>query len=47
MKTNSLYLRQLRAGRKVADWLDRHNIIANVLEAAAGLWFAWYIFMYA
>ena len=47
MKTNSLYLSQMRAARRVVDFLDRYQFIVKGVGIAQFIGIAYYIFMYA
>lgn len=47
MKANTLYLSQMRAARRAAEFLDRYPAIVKGACVAQFIGIAYYIFMYA
>lgn len=47
MKTNSIYSRELRLLRPMAQWVSSHPRVINLLSSAVCGYMAYYVFMYA
>ncbi len=46
MAINKTYLRQMRAYKRLAKWVDRHSLLLNVLTTTEVMVFVLYVFMY-
>lgn len=47
MEQNRTYARELRTGRRLAQWVDRHQNIINAALAAQVSYMLYHVFMYA
>ena len=47
MDYNKSYARELRTGRRLAQWTDRHEWIVKTVLAAQVAYMLYYVFMYA
>ena len=47
MEYNKSYASELRTGRRLAQWVDRHQNIINAALAAQVAYMPYYVFMYA
>lgn len=47
MKTNSLYLSQLRAARRLSEFVNRHPVAVNIVITLYAIFAAYYVFMTA
>lgn len=46
MDYNKNYARELRTGRRLAQWVDRHQNIINAALAAQVAYMLYYVFIY-